>query len=67
MPKDFVYLADIDPSIQQDMRYAGATNFTGNPVPGYDAGECVLVRPAAEALKRVRDSMSAPRVHAESL
>ena len=43
MPKDFVYLADIDPSIQQDMRYAGATNFTGNPVPGYDAPECVLV------------------------
>ena len=54
MPKDFVYLADIDPTIQQDMRYAGATNFTGNPVPGYDAPECVLVRPAAEALKRVQ-------------
>ena len=54
MPKDFVYLADIDPTIQQDMRYAGAANFTGNPVPGYDAPECVLVRPAAEALKRVQ-------------
>ena len=53
MPKDFAYLRDVDPTIQQDMRYAGADNFTGRPVPGYDAPECVLVRQAAEALKAV--------------
>jgi D-alanyl-D-alanine dipeptidase len=53
MPKDFVYLSDVDPTIQQDMRYAGADNFTGHRVPGYDAPECVLVRQAAEALKAV--------------
>jgi D-alanyl-D-alanine dipeptidase len=51
MPNGFVYLRDVDPSIQQDMRYAGSNNFTGAPVPGYDASECVLVRQAAEALK----------------
>jgi len=51
MPEDFVYLRDVDPSIQQDMRYAGDDNFTSKPVPGYDAAECVLVREAAEALK----------------
>src|SRR5262245_43297439 len=34
MPKDFVYLRDIDPTILQDMRYAGRDNFTGEPVPG---------------------------------
>jgi len=54
MPGDFVYLHDIDPSIRQDMRYAGSDNFMGAPVPGYDAAECVLVRQAAEALKAVR-------------
>jgi D-alanyl-D-alanine dipeptidase len=54
MPKDFVYLRDIDPSIEQDMRYAGADNFTGRKVPGYDAAECVMVRQAAEALKEVQ-------------
>jgi len=54
MPKDFVYLHDIDPSIEQDMRYAGSNNFTGKPLPGYDAAECVLVRQAAEALKAVQ-------------
>ena len=51
MPKGFVYLYDVDPSIEQDMRYAGPNNFTRQPVPGYDAAECVLVREAAEALK----------------
>jgi D-alanyl-D-alanine dipeptidase len=54
MPKGFAYLRDIDPSIQQDMRYAGSDNFTRRPVPGYDAPECVLVRQAAEALKAVQ-------------
>lgn len=59
MPKDFVYLADIDPTIQQDMRYAGANNFIGEVVPGYAAPECVLVQPAAEALKRVQNAVRA--------
>jgi D-alanyl-D-alanine dipeptidase len=59
MPKDFVYLADIEPTIQQDMRYASANNFTGKVVPGYAAPECVLVRAAAEALKRVQDAVRA--------
>lgn len=34
----------------QDIRYAGSHNFTGRPVPGYQAGECILTRPAAQAL-----------------
>ena len=54
MPEDFVYLREVDPTIQQDMRYAGSRNFTGKPVDGYDAAECVLVRQAAEALKAVQ-------------
>ncbi len=41
MPARFVYLRDVDPSIQQDMRYAGSDNFTGRPVPGYEAPECI--------------------------
>jgi zinc D-Ala-D-Ala dipeptidase len=59
MPKDFVYLRDIDPTILQDMRYAGSNNFTGAPVPGYDAPECVLVQPAAEALASVQADLRA--------
>ena len=59
MPEQFVYLRDVDPTIQQDMRYAGSKNFTGKPAPGYDAAECVLVRPAADALKRVQAELAA--------
>jgi D-alanyl-D-alanine dipeptidase len=51
LPEGFVYLRDVDPSIVQDMRYATSDNFTERRVPGYDAPECVLVKPAAEALK----------------
>jgi zinc D-Ala-D-Ala dipeptidase len=54
LPKGFVYLRDIDPTILQDMRYAGANNFVGKAVPGYDAPECVLVEEAAQALKKAQ-------------
>lgn len=57
LPEGFVYLRDIDPTIGQDMKYAGSDNFTGRPLPGYDAGECVLRRPAAEALRRVQQDL----------
>jgi D-alanyl-D-alanine dipeptidase len=57
LPPDFVYLRDVDASIVQDMRYAGANNFTGRPLPGYGAAECVLRRDAALALKRVQESL----------
>jgi zinc D-Ala-D-Ala dipeptidase len=54
VPPGFVHLRDVDPSIRQDMRYAGANNFSGHPLPGYGAGECVLRRAAAQALARVQ-------------
>ena len=66
MPDDFVYLRDIDPTIHQDMRYAGANNFTGKHVPGYEAPECVLVRQAAEALKAVQADLRGQGAHAQA-
>jgi zinc D-Ala-D-Ala dipeptidase len=57
LPAGFIYLRDVDASILQDIRYAGSDNFTGKPVPGYAAAECVLTRPAAEALARVQASL----------
>jgi D-alanyl-D-alanine dipeptidase len=57
LPAPLVYLRDIDPTILQDMRYAGSDNFTGRRVPGYGAPECMLLREAAEALSRVQKSI----------
>jgi D-alanyl-D-alanine dipeptidase len=57
MAEGFVYLRDVDPTIQQDMRYGTANNFVGKTVPGYEAPECVLVREAAVALKAVQGDL----------
>jgi len=54
----FVYLRDVDSSITQDIRYATRDNFTGYPLPGYSAPECVLRREAAEALKQVQADLA---------
>jgi zinc D-Ala-D-Ala dipeptidase len=57
LPAGFVHLRDIDPTIVQDIRYATADNFTGSRVNGYQAGECILRRETAEALKLVQDDL----------
>ena len=62
LPEPLVYLRDIEPGILQDMRYAGTDNFTGWPVPGYGAPECVLLREAAQALSRVQRALLARRL-----
>jgi len=53
-PAHFVSLREVDPTIQQDMKYATADNFTGQAVPGYEARECVLTRAAADRLAEVQ-------------
>jgi D-alanyl-D-alanine dipeptidase len=58
LPEGFVYLRDVDPSIAQDMRYAGPNNFVGRPLPGYEAAECVLRSDAALALKQVQADLA---------
>ncbi len=58
IPQGFVHLRTVDPGIAQDMRYATANNFTGHPLPGYDAGTCILQRAAALALQRVQADLT---------
>lgn len=54
-----VALSAIDPSIRQDMRYAGDNNFTGRRVPGYEWAECWLRPAAARALAKVQADLVA--------
>jgi zinc D-Ala-D-Ala dipeptidase len=58
LPKGFVYLRDIDPTIVQDIRYAGSHNFVGRPIRGYLAAECILSQPAAKALEGVQRKLA---------
>jgi D-alanyl-D-alanine dipeptidase len=54
LPRGFVYLRDVDPTIVQDIRYAGSHNFVGRPIRGYLAAECILSASAANALEKVQ-------------
>jgi D-alanyl-D-alanine dipeptidase len=58
LPPGFVYLRDVDPTIRQDMRYAGPFNFLGRPASGYDAAECILTDAAAKALSAVQKKVA---------
>jgi len=58
LPKGFVYLRDTDPTIVQDIRYAGSHNFVGRPIKGYLAAECILSDRAASALRTVQSMLA---------
>lgn len=54
LPDGFVYLQDIDPTILQDVKYAGFHNFVGRPVRGYLAPVIIMTNAAALALKALQ-------------
>jgi D-alanyl-D-alanine dipeptidase len=58
LPKRFVYLTDIAPSILQDIRYATDNNFIGKPLPGYKDPICILTEPTADALVKVQQELN---------
>src|ERR1700712_5656353 len=58
LPGGFVFLRDIDPSIIQDIRYAGPNNFVGRPLRGYDAAECVVKREVGLRLRSVQQELA---------
>src|SRR5277367_3183725 len=62
LPGGFVYLRDIDPTIVQDIRYAGSHNFVGRPIRGYLAAECILSVSAANALKTLQRTLAAKKL-----
>lgn len=57
LPKGFVYLSDIAPDIEQDVRYATNNNFTGKRVEGYEHPVIILTKEAAIALRAVQKDL----------
>ncbi len=49
-----VNVQSLDPTLVVDLRYATANNFTGAPLPGYQANRAYLRREAVAALARVQ-------------
>ncbi len=52
-----VHVTEVAPALREDVRYATADNFTGAPLPGYDAGAALLRPAAAESLARVQRAL----------
>jgi zinc D-Ala-D-Ala dipeptidase len=67
LPGGFVYLRDIDASIPQDIRYAGANNFVGRPLNGYDAAECIVKRDVGLALKSIQQALAPQKLSLKML
>jgi D-alanyl-D-alanine dipeptidase len=67
LPGGFVFLRDIDPTIVQDIRYAGANNFVGRRLAGYEAAECVVKRGVGLALQRAQRELASQKLSLKML
>jgi len=54
----FVYLSEIDPTIQQSVRYCSDENFVATVVDGYAKPVIILTKQAAQALKEVQKEVN---------
>lgn len=57
LPGGFVYLDEVIPSAQYEIRYYSENNFTGTRVDGYKAPLAIFSRTAAAALKKVSEDL----------
>jgi zinc D-Ala-D-Ala dipeptidase len=58
LPESFVYLEDVIPNVQVDLRYYSDRNFLGRRVAGYVESRCILTKRAAEALREVQEDLN---------
>ena len=54
LPEGFVYLSDIDKTIQKELRYLTDNNFIGKPIDGYYKNCVIMTEESAKALKKVQ-------------
>lgn len=57
LPGGFVYLDEVIPTAQYEIRYYSENNFTGTRVDGYKAPLAIFSRTAAAALKKVSEDL----------
>ncbi len=57
LPKGFVYLDEIIPNAQYDIRYFSDNNFIGGQIKGYEAPLAILTAKAAKALKKANEEL----------
>ena len=59
LPEGFVYLDDVVPYAQYDIRYHTENNFVGEPIEGYVSSLAIGTKQMAEALSKVSEELYA--------
>jgi D-alanyl-D-alanine dipeptidase len=59
LPEGFVYLNEIIPNMQLELRYMTTHNFLGVQVDGYEMERCIITKEAALALKKIQEELNA--------
>ena len=57
LPKNFVYLEDIAPSIRIELRYFSNNNFIGKPIDGYNSNSLIITEETAKSLKIIQQEL----------
>jgi len=57
LPKGFVYLKDLVPSIKIELRYFSDDNFIGKPINGYKSNRLIITKEAASSLKNIQQEL----------
>jgi D-alanyl-D-alanine dipeptidase len=57
LPDEFVYVTDVIPTAQLEVRYFSEDNFVGMVIDGYEAPQAILTMEAAQALKKAADTL----------
>jgi D-alanyl-D-alanine dipeptidase len=57
LPENFVYVKDVIPDLDVELRYFSANNFVGDTIDAYKSNKLILTKPAAEALKKVQSDL----------
>lgn len=57
LPDGFVYVKDIIPDLDVELRYFGSNNFVGKPINGYNTNKLIITEQTAIALKLVHEEL----------
>jgi len=57
LPDGFVYVKNIIPDLNVELRYYSTNNFVGDTIRGYNANKLILTKETAEALKKVQHEL----------
>ncbi|MFH4966038.1 M15 family metallopeptidase [Gaetbulibacter sp. M235] len=57
LPEGFVYVENVIPDLNVELRYHTSYNFVGKPIDGYQTNSLILTKEAATALKQVQKEL----------